>query len=298
MSAALIAVVLVLLAGHAAQSLTALRRFDWLVTWRRYIEGLAEPEGLLAGKTGLAVIVAVPVVFAGLLQLGLRGQAWGLPGFVYGLLVLFYCWGPRDLERDAEAIDKAADSEQRLAAAQALRGEEVRQPLPFESAALVEATFVAALRRWFGVLFWFAVLGPAGALLYRLVQLLAFVPLHADALAPGQRELAARTARVLDWLPAHLMALSLALASNFDAVFKTWHAYHAARGEGYFSLDPGFLNAIARASVAADMAAEAEAAQATRNPLIALDDAMVLVRRVLVVWLTIIAVIVLAGWFA
>jgi len=148
------------------------------------------------------------------------------------------------------------------------------------------------------VLFWFAVLGPAGALLYRLVQLVAFAPAHAEALTAPQRVLAERAAHVLDWLPAHLMALALALASNFDAVFKTWHDYHAARADGWFNLDPGFLNAIARASVAADVAAEDDAAHAARNPLVALDDAMVLVRRVLVVWLTIIAVIVLAGWFA
>jgi membrane protein required for beta-lactamase induction len=31
---------------------------------------------------------------------------------------------------------------------------------------------------------------------------------------------------------------------------------------------------------------------------VALDDAMVLVRRVLIVWLSVIALIVLGGWFA
>ena len=57
-------------------------------------------------------------------------------------------------------------------------------------------------------------------------------------------------------------------------------------------------NGIPRASVAGAVAAEEDPAQAARNPLVALDDAMVLVRRVLVVWLTILAIIVLAGWFA
>jgi len=103
---------------------------------------------------------------------------------------------------------------------------------------------------------------------------------------------------VLDWLPSHLMALSLALVSNFDAVFKTWRDYHAANGKGYLSLDLGFLNAIARASVDADVAADSDGEKSARNPRVALDDAMVLVRRVLVVWLAILAVIVLAGWFA
>ena len=40
-------------------------------------------------------------------------------------------------------------------------------------ASLVEAVFRNAQRRWFGVLFWFCVLGPFGALLYRLSVLAA-----------------------------------------------------------------------------------------------------------------------------
>jgi AmpE protein len=90
------------------------------------------------------------------------------------------------------------------------------------------------------------------------------------------------------------MALSLALASNFDAVFTAWRDYHHAHAQGYASLDLGYLDAIARASVAADVAAEAHDAQV---PLVALDDAMVLVRRVLVVWLTLIALLVIGGFF-
>lgn len=225
-----------------------------------------------------------------LVQWGLHGTLFGLTSFLFAAFVLYYCWGPRDLERDVDAIAKAPDSERRLAAAQALRDDGRNAELPFEDEALVAATFSAALKRWFGVLFWFVVLGPAGALLYRLTQLLACIPEHAGAQTQ-------RAAAILDWLPAHFMVLALALASNFDAVFKTWRDWHAAH-KGYFELDPGFLDAIARASVDADVAADGHAQdQENHSPLVALDDAMVLVRRVLVVWLTVIALIVLAGWF-
>jgi AmpE protein len=292
MAIVFIAILLVFLAAQALPSLARWRDFDWLARWH-------EQVGRSAGDTfGPLLSVGIPVLVCALIQVGLHGRVLGLFALAFATVVLFYCWGPRDLERDVEAIDKAPDSDQRLAAAQALRADLGGPALPLESAALVEATFLAALRRWFGVLFWFVVLGPAGALLYRLVQQLAFAPALADSVPVAQRDALQRAARMLDWLPAHLMALALALASNFDAVFKTWHDYHAARGDGYYNLDPGFLNAIARASVAADVAAEDESPHAVRIPLVALDDAMVLVRRVLVVWLTIIAVIVLAGWFA
>ena len=292
MTIAFIAVLLVLVAAHAAPELARWRDFTWLQRWQEAV----------AGQSGdvvrLVVVIGVPVLACALLQVALHNRLLGVFGLAFAIVVLFYCWGPRDLERDADAVDKAPDSDQRAAAAQALRGDEMQQPLAFESGALVEATFTAALRRWFGVMFWFVALGPAGALLYRLVQLLAFAPQFAEGGLAAQRALLARAARLLDWLPAHLMALSLALVSNFDAVFKTWHDYHAANGKGYFTPDLGFLDAIARASVDADVAAESDGDKSARSPLVALDDAMVLVRRVLVVWVTLLAVIVLAGWFA
>ena len=281
MATILVAVLLVLLLCRGLPELARLRNFSW---WQAWLDHL----GRTSATSVLALGIGAPVLLCALVQWGLRGTLFGLSSFVFAVFMLYYCWGPRDLERDVEVIEKAPDSERRAAAAQALRPDGVPGNLAFESEALVAATFTAALKRWFGVLFWFALLGPAGALLYRLVQMLACIPDYTGVQAQ-------RAAAILDWLPAHLMALALALASNFDAVFKTWRDWHAAP-KGYFELDPGFLDAIARASVDADVAAGDGYAQDVHSPLVALDDALVLVRRVLVVWLTVIALIVLAGW--
>jgi AmpE protein len=287
MAIVLVATLLVLFATHAVPASVQWRDFSWL---RRWQEQVGSPGGDL---TGLLVCIGAPVLACALAQYVLRGTWLGLTSLVFAIIVLFYCWGPRDLERDVEAIDKAPDSERRAAALQALRADATQPPLEFTTEKVVEATFLAALRRWFGVLLWFALLGPAGALLYRLTQVLAG-PEFAATQSAGQRAAAEQAARILDWLPAHLIVLALALASNFDSVFKVWRDYHAANGKGFLALDLGFLNATARASVAADVAAEAEEpSQAARAPLVALDDAMVLVRRVLIVWLT-----VIGGWFA
>ena len=291
MAIVLIATLLVLIATHGAPALAQYREFGWLRGWQQQV-------GAQGGEAfGLFLCLAVPVLACGLVQVALRSSLLGLASLIFAIVILFYSWGPRDLERDVEAIDKAPDSDRRLAAAQAL-ADARPAPLEFTAPALVEATFLAALRRWFGVLLWFCLLGPAGALLYRLAQQLAFNPALSEGLTPRQREWAGRIAHGLDWPAAHLMVLALALASNFDTVFKTWRDYHAAHGRGYFYLDLGFLDAIARASVDADVAAEDEHGQPAQTPLVALDDAMVLVRRVLVVWLTVIALIVLGGWFA
>jgi len=288
MAIKLVAILFVLLACRGLPELVRLRNFAW---WREWLDKVGRSSTVAVFAFGLAA----PILLCALIQIAVHGTLFGLIALAFAAVVLYLCWGPRDLERDVEAIAKAPDSERRAAALQALRADGAAVDVAFAGEALIEATFAAALKRWFGVLFWFTVLGPAGALLYRLAQLLAYAPDYARDLPAAQQEAAQRLALALDWAPAHLMALSLALASNFDAVFKTWRDYHKAHGKGYFCLDLGFLPAIGRASVDADVAAE-ESGQDAHSPLVALEDAMVLVRRVAVVWLTLIALIVLGNW--
>ena len=173
--------------------------------------------------------------------------------------MLFYTWGPRDLDLDVDAVVDARDAAARRAAAAALFPEGGEPVL--EGPSLVEAVFRCALWRWFGVLFWFLLLGPAGALLYRLVSL--------SAQGEAQRVLAAGAgARPRDcsspssnWPVAHLMTFGLALAANFDGVLGAWRDWHA---NGGMRLDTGFLGAAARASVVSELAEED--AYADRRP--------------------------------
>jgi len=292
MAKILLAVVLVIAAAHALPDLSRLRDFSWLRIWLARWSG----EAASGNTRPVLVLVAIVVALCALIQTALDHVLFGLPMFAFGVIVLFFCWGPRELEPDIDAVLKAPDRDQRLAAAQALRPDPADQPLPLESAPLVEATFDSALSRWFGVLFWFVVLGPAGALGYRMIQLIARNNAFADMLDARQRELAERTARILDWAPAHLIALTLALVSDFDAVIKTWRDYHAAHGQGYFTLDLGFLGSLARAGIDADVVAGDGYAVDVNDPVNELGDARRALRRILMTWLAVLALLVLAGW--
>ena len=296
MSAALIAVVAVLIAGHAMQSLTALRRFDWLVDWRRYVGGLsADADSALNGRAGLLLLVGLPVLLVGLLQLALRQSLWGIPGFVFATLLLFYCWGPRDLDLDVDAIVDAPDAlRKRDAAASLLPADAVSDGSSLDGHALIDGVFTGAMRRWFGPLLWFLLLGPAGALLYRIGALLGSDPAHADA-PTAQREAARWLLAVLEWPVAQLMTLALALAANFDAVFGAWRDWHA----GGIRLDTGFLGAAARASVDIEIADDDTDvsdgnAMAATPALLELRDAMSLIWRMLLLWLAVLALFVIA----
>jgi len=293
MATTLLAILIVVAASLALPDLYHLRDFSWLRAWVRRWPGVADVDRRHAWP--LILLPALLVVACALVQLGLDRILFGLPGFAFAVVVLFWCWGPRDLDADMDAVLKAPDGERRRAAVQALRPDPAIAPLPFEAPAMVEASFASALSRWFGVLFWFVLLGPAGALGYRLVQLVARHASIAEELDPAERRQLDTVARVLDWVPAHLVALTLALVSEFDAVIRTWRAWHAEHPGGWFSLDLGFLGALARAGVDADVEGGDGYASETGHPLLELADARAVLRRILVAWLAVLALVVVSG---
>ena len=293
MDLALIAVVLALVLGHVAPGLGSVRRYGWFIGWLRWLGGALRVDGAWAGRIGLLVAIGVPVLAIAALQWLLGDRWYGLPMFVFALLALIYTWGPRDLELDVEAVVDARDPAERRAAAAALFPEG-GEPV-IEGPTLVEAVFRCALWRWFGVLFWFLLLGPAGALLYRLVSLAAQGSAQ-KVLPPAQGEAAREFIALLNWPVAHLMTFGLALAANFDGVLAAWRDWHA---NGGMRLDIGFLGAAARASVVCELAEEDAYAidgPAQAPALLELRDAMSLVWRVLLLWLAVLAIFVVAGF--
>jgi AmpE protein len=266
-------------------NLTNLRRFGW---YRRWLGLLDFAEG--GGRVALALIV--PVVLCAVIAHFLQGRMLALAALAFAVLILFYTFGPRELESDFEAVLKADDPAARVAAAQHFRSVPDGAPRAFTAPELVEAAVTASLRRRFGVLFWFFLLGPAGALGYRLVWVTSEVD------DPRTRRAARRFASALDWIPAHLMVLAMALVSNFDAVVGAWRAWHGQPGHGMENLDPDFLAAVARSGVDADIEAGDGTTTDTRDPITELSDARRLMLRVLIVWLAVVALIVLAGWIA
>jgi AmpE protein len=298
MAATLLAVVAALAIGHLAPGIAGgVRQYAWYGSWLRWLDAQFPEGSVWRGTWGIALALVVPLLVVGLFQRVLDQPLWGFVGLLFDIAVLFYCWGPRDLDVDVEAVLDAPDAAARRVAAARLwpQGE----PPSLDGPSLVEAVFRNAQRRWFGVLFWFCLLGPFGAVLYRLSVLAVE---RDDAQLPSGTASGAGTwLAILEWPVAQLMTLALALVGNFDSVMAAW------REDGAFGLHGNLLNTAARASVRSEIAEEvadytesgipaATALAEAFGELPELRDAMNLVWRILVLWLALIAVLVIAGW--
>jgi len=288
----IIAILLAFGLCHFIRDLGRFRQNKWLTGWVNFCN---DAFGKLPGWPdilGFLVIIAIPLIVLLLINhlllsaLGITGQ------FLLALVVLIYSFGPRDLDTDVLEIVEAEDEEQRTEALQALLGKPVPEDPEECRAAAVEAVFGEALRRWFAIIFWFALLGIVGAFLYRMVDWLVR---DDEQLTGDQTGLFLRLRQIMDWPAAQLMTLSLAIATDFDSVLAAWKQYHDEQGHGLFEGDNGFLLASARSIVLTGHAARDGYADLIEGPMIGLQQAMDLTWRILGVWLTVLALLLLIG---
>jgi len=79
------------------------------------------------------------------------------------------------------------------------------------------ALVYGSFERWFAVVFWFMLLGPAAALAYRLSSRAG----GNEGLGAPERELAQRLTYYAEWLPVRLLTLAFALTGNFVGGFNS-----------------------------------------------------------------------------
>ena len=259
---------------------------------RRWVAALSD----LHGAVRIGVIAGVPAVLCLLLAALLHHAFLGdLALLALDVLVLLFCFGPRAFEADLEAILAATDRPGRESAAQQLAdgGERVA----WTAHALGEAIAYAALRRRFGALLWFFLLGPAGALAYRLVQTLGrdeSLPLDG-----ASRDAARHAANALDWVPAQLLVFTLAVVGHWDAVMASWTRWRQQAGAGHwYREEPGFLADAACADIDVEIEAGDGYVEERSDPLLELVRMRSAFLRALVAWMSVVALVVMGSWLA
>ena len=261
-----------LLISHLVFPLARWRQFD-LLLWPAHWARRHHAEAAWS-VTAAVMLTAIGVALAA----GMLAEAWlGQTGwFVMALAMFVYTLGPRDLDRDVQALLLGGQQPRYLKARRIMR-------LRSDAGAVEAAAAIlrAAQARWFGILFWFVVLGMPGALLYRLTR----ISLHEAGLDAAQSASLLRLRSVLDWPVLVLLLVSAALAGDFDRVRRAWRAGHRPWSDGW--LDARMLDRVAATWVGPDQSF-ADGVQAGHR----------LVWRMLLIWLVALSLLLILGWLS
>ncbi|MGD9264315.1 MAG: cobalamin biosynthesis protein [Lysobacterales bacterium] len=280
---------------HFLRELRRLRRFEWVGPYTAFCNDSLKKLPGWTGPTGFIVLLALPLVAAWLVNSLLYSALGHIGEFLFAIVMLIYTFGPRDLDVDVRSVIHSDDEEHRKQALEALLDGPVPEDPEDCRAAAINAVFSKALKRWFAIIFWFAVLGIYGALLYRLATWL----LDNDfGLHEEQQELLLRLCKIMEWPVAQLMTLALAIATDFDAVFAAWKKYHDERGHGLFEGNNEFMLTSARTIVFGGFATNDGYADQLEGQMVSIKLSMDLVWRSLGVWATALAILLLVDVIA
>ncbi len=290
----IISILIAFALSHFIRDLGRLRRFEWLKTATSYCNKKCKDIPGWSGVSGFLFYFGVPLLIIGLINVLMVSALGNLGGFLLAIAILIYTFGPHDLDTDIDSVIHADDDEAQAQALQAMLGEHSRDDESSHATA-VKFVFRESLQRWFGTIFWFAVLGIYGALMYRLADRLTAGDLTLEA---EQYDLFVRLRRIMEWPVAQLMTLSLAIATDFDSVYSAWKKYHDEQGHGLFESNNDFLLTSACEIVLTGHAARDGYADQLDGELACLKQAMDLVWRILGVWLTVLALLLLINVIA
>ncbi len=270
--------------GHAVDTIAARLPSSW--------------EGIVSA----ILVIAPPVAVVGVAQWLLHGWVYGLPALAFAILLLLFTLGPLDIVGLVDDYVDACDSEDRERAVWTY--ERVTGELPPESRRdegrhMVESVLYQGHDNLFATVFWFCLLGPAGAILYRMVAEGALRPSPALIARPPLQRTFRHLLGLLGWIPARLTAFGYAMTGSFEeAVHRLREG--APPAEDLLAANRDLLRRTGTASLRREeepVEQDTGGERRSSDPGPAVKQARALALRTAVFWLAALALLTLAGWF-
>lgn len=280
----LIAIVVEQFIGVTAE----LRQLTWFVNYTHWLENKIGHQKVWNGAFGIIITLSGPLIIL-VLIIYLLGSLSILFASLISLVILIYSLGHNCLNNELDEYTSALE-EGNAAKINQLEAELFQSGNDEDGEQqFIESVFVKTNERLFGVLFWFLLLGPMGAMMYRLaIQLRDQQADIHGSYADSARDLC----NILNWLPARLLALGNALSGNLVDALDAWRESEhesllvneevlKASGLGALQYRPG-ISAIDDSI--------------TNERLYWMQALQGLLNRTLFIWLTIVGLVSIAGW--
>jgi len=281
-------ILLALLIEYYAGVPDYMRHLDW---FPRYVEALrnrCSRYPFWDGPGGVLITLAGPMLLVAILVWVLSEVFYPM-AVVISLVCLLYALGPGRLNvqlDDYVQVLEAGDLSriEQLTAELSVAGEGSGQ----SERELLEGILLHAHDQLFGVLFWFIVLGPGGAILYRFAA--ALLQVRQDM--PDNYAEAARTLyNILNWPVARLFALGNALTGNMVDAMEAWRVVE----QKSFAVNEYVIRASGMGALNYQQP-EDKHELLPEERIYWIRSLQGMLNRTLLIWLTVLGIITLSGW--
>jgi AmpE protein len=193
-----------------------LRHWHW---FKRYERWLSARLGHLPAVILFFCNLLPPLMVVGVIGYFSERILYGIPQFIFGVIIILYCLGPENLWLQTYRCINALHRDDPTSAPKEVQAS-FKVPAIEHSQLFhkkfIHAIFVAAHQRIFAVLFWFVILGPVGAILYRMVD--SYRTQSVSHLHPISK----RVVQWMDWISIRFFTFLFALGGHFTRVFARW----------------------------------------------------------------------------
>lgn len=211
-------------------------RVGGLNAYVAWLQSMLQRIGLWGSVAGVIFVMLPILIVVGLLQLFFNSWSFfGIWRLVYDVVILWFCLDAYQLRHQlTDYFSSFIKNDQALSREQGTKfvREQAAQKLTSDIASVARSItceiFLRSNERLFGVLFWFLILGPFGAVAYYLA--LNLRDMSAKQNSPFIELLlpASKIYGILDWVPVRLLCLSYALVGHFINAFAYFRKNIAA----------------------------------------------------------------------
>lgn len=207
---------------------SAVKRFSWIEKYLGFFsKKISQNSFLLKGLLGVFVVIFPLCFLVDIFYSVMFYNKIALSGLGAYFLVLAYCFGPSDLFEHSKEYFESFENKNLQEDAIIYReflGEAPTTDSAINLKNFVRAIFINADCCIFAVIFWYMIFGFLGALIYRLVCLIAFLSIQGKEVCSPYAEAVIKLNAWINWFPTRITALFYVMADGFKK-WPVWRKY-------------------------------------------------------------------------
>lgn len=284
-----IAILLSIAIELGVKSLESWRRFDWFYQLTDWILLKMQSTSLRNGAVTVVAVLA-PVVLGVWIIVSILNGIWVVFAFLFSLFILSMTLGPHDPLRVSQEYLHALENNDLDAAklhAATMLEDEADENHVVTAQDVKEKLFIKLVTHILGVFFWFIILGPVGAVIFRANCLLEE---RYKGVQSGFADSINDLYKILLWIPARLTVVGFAIVGSFVHTLESMrHISDFWKMDSESLLIECGLGAMSPSDTPSDVAEENE------PDVSSIHMALAMAKRTVVAWLTVLGLLVITG---